>query len=314
MERFRVHEAADCHKEARLKLSSAAAPTVYEQMSIENAKAMALNREMFLKVLSSLMFLMRQGLAIRGHKDDDSDGNLLQLLKLRCEEDSRLSKWLGRRQYLSHDIINELITIFGNELLRQLLNTIRTARWFAILADETADITNCEQLSISIRWVNENFAIHEDFIGLVHVPRITASVLTEAIKDILIRCSLPLAQCRGQAYDGAASMMGHIRGVATRLQAEENSAIAVHCFAHCLNLCLQDAVKQCKPIRSALDVVLEICKLIKRSPKRSLIFEQCKQALSLPGTGLRPLCPTRWTVRCIAIDAVLRNYSALLEK
>lgn len=125
IERFRVHEAADCHKEAKLKLSSAAAPTVHEQMSIENAKAMALNREMFLKVLSSLMLLMRQGLAIRGHKDDDSDGNLLQLLKLRCEDDSRLSKWLDRRQYLSHDIINEVITIFGKELLRQLLDNIR---------------------------------------------------------------------------------------------------------------------------------------------------------------------------------------------
>ena len=209
------------------------------------------------------MLLMRQGLAIRGHKDDDSDGNLLQLLKLRCEDDSRLSKWLDRRQYLSHDILNEVITIFGKELLRQLLDNIRKARWFAILADETTDITNCEQLSISIRWVIENYVIHEDFIGLVHVPRLTSSVLTEALKDIIVRCSLPLAQCRGQAYDGAANMMGHIQGVATQLQTEENSAIAVHCFAHCLNLCLQDATKKCKLIRSALDIVLEICKLIK---------------------------------------------------
>ena len=46
------------------------------------------------------MLLMRQGLAIRGHKDNDSDGNLLQLLKLRCEDDSRLSKWLDSRQCL----------------------------------------------------------------------------------------------------------------------------------------------------------------------------------------------------------------------
>lgn len=28
---------------------------------------------------------------------------------------------------------------------------------------------------------------------------------------------------------------------------------------------------------------------------------------------MRPLCPTRWTVRSIAIDAVLRNYTALLD-
>ena len=44
-----------------------------------------------------------------------------------------------------------------------------------------------------------------------------------------------------------------------------------------------------------------------------VIFEQCKQELSLSGSGLRPLCPTRWTVRNVAIEAVVRNYSALLE-
>ena len=40
--------------------------------------------QMLLKQLSSLKYLLRQGLAIRGH--DDREGNMLQLLKL-CEED-----------------------------------------------------------------------------------------------------------------------------------------------------------------------------------------------------------------------------------
>lgn len=134
-----------------------------------------------------------------------------------------------------------------------------------------------------------------------------------AIKDILVRCALPLAQCRGQGYDGASNMMGHLRGVATQIKAEEAAAISVHCLAHCLNLCLQDTAKKCVPVRIALDIVMEISKLIRYSPKRTLVFEQCKQDLSIPGTSLRPLCPTRWTVRTVAIDAVLRNYPALLE-
>ena len=145
------------------------------------------------------------------------------------------------------------------------------------------------------------------------MPNITASVLTVAIKDILIRCSLPLVQCRGQAYDGAANMLGHLRGVATQILSEEARAIPVDCFAHCLNLAVQDSAKKCEPIRNALDVVLEICKLIKLSPKRSLIFQQCKDDLSISGTGIRPLCPTRWTVRNLSIDSVIRNYPALLQ-
>ena len=58
----------------------------------------------------------------------------------------------------------------GHDLLRQLLSSIHGATWYAILADETADIANQEQLSVSIRWVGDAYEINEDFIGLVHVP------------------------------------------------------------------------------------------------------------------------------------------------
>ena len=66
-------------------------------------------------------------------------------------------------------------------------------------------------------------------------------------------------------------------------------------------------------VRNALDMVIEIIKLIKYSPKRSLIFEKCKQDLSHPVPSHKPLFPTRWTVKTKAIDAVLRNYATLME-
>ena len=46
---------------------------------------------------------------------------------------------------------------------------------------------------------------------------------------------------------------------------------------------------------------------------RTSVFQQCKRELSIEGVGLRPLCPTHWTLRTGAIDAVLKNYSALLK-
>lgn len=107
-------------------------------------------------------------------------------------------------------------------------------------------------------------------------------------------------------------MVGHLLGVAKQLQDEQPAAIKVRCFAHSLNLCLQDAAKKCQPNR-ALDNTMELCKLIKYTPKHTHVFQQCKQELSVKGTGRRPLCPTRWTVRTGAINAVLQNYSALLQ-
>ena len=249
-------------------------------------------------------------MAIRG--DSDTEGNLFHLLSLRGEDDPPLKKWLQQQQYMSHDVSNEIITLLGNALLQELLSRIREGTWFAILADETTDISNNEQLSVSIRWVNKLYEVGEDFIGLVHVPSITASVLTVAIKDILLRCSLPLVQCRGQGYDGAANMMGHLRGVASQYNLKRKEQF-LFIVLRIVLMCLQDSAKKCEPIRNSLDIVIEICKLVMNSPKRLLVFQECKEELHHPGTGLRPLCPTRWTVRNVAIDAVLRNYCALLQ-
>ena len=50
------------------------------------------------------------------------------------------------------------------------------------------------------------------------------------------------------------------------------------------------------------------------SPKRLAQFNHLK-AHALPNSpSLKPLCPTRWTVRTAAINSVLQNYSILLEE
>ena len=52
--------------------------------------------------------------------------------------------------------------------------------------------------------------MYEDLIGLVEVEATHAATLASTIKDILLRVNLQLTQCRGQAYDGAANMAGHL--------------------------------------------------------------------------------------------------------
>ena len=89
----------------------------------------------------------------------------------------------------------------------------------------------------------------------------------QVIRDILLRCCLPISLCRGQAYDGAAVMKGIRRGVAARIRKDVPQALPVHCLAHCLNLCLQDAGKQINLLRDAIQLVREIVQLINCSPK-----------------------------------------------
>lgn len=86
-----------------------------------------------------------------------------------------------------------------------------------------------EQLVVSLWWVDASYSVNEDLIGLVDVET-DASTLSFAIKDVLLRASLPLAQCVGQAYDGASNMAAHLSGVAKRIVDEAPWAMFVHCM------------------------------------------------------------------------------------
>ena len=93
---------------------------------------------MLMRLLSSVRYLSRQGLALRGHHEsaDTLDGNLYQLLLLRSENDCPMKNWLSKREYISPEIVNELITIMGQYVLRNILAKVKEAMWYAIIADE----------------------------------------------------------------------------------------------------------------------------------------------------------------------------------
>jgi hypothetical protein len=62
----------------------------------------------------------------------------------------------------------------------------------------------------------------------------------------------------------------------------------------------------------AIELCREFYELIELSPKRSFLFSSNLSAKGC-GTSLKPLCPTRWTVRTAAIDAILKDYVVLME-
>ena len=308
-EKFRDHEQSHSHSEACVKIAALKQPSVAAQMSSKVLMDQEKHRTLLLRQLDSLQYLTRQGLAIRGHGDED--GNLYQLLKCRANDITGMQQWVKNGSYQSHDIINEMIQIMANQLLQKLLDEIRSAEWYSIIADETRDISGTEKLGISIRWVENNYQVHEDLIGLVQVEATDAATLYSIIKYMLLRVNLQLSQCRGQTYDGAANMAGHLNGLAVRFQSEEHRMLHVHCMAHCLNLCLQDCSCTCCCVRDALDLTSELNTLIRASPKRLALFQQLKNELSYSTPGLKPLCPTRYTVRTAPLNAVIKNYALI---
>ena len=167
------------------------------------------------------------------------------------------------------------------------------------------------QLTICIRYVCPmTFEVFEDCVGLYATDRTDAS-LTKLSKDVLLRLSLPLNRCRGQCFDGASNMSGRRSGVATRIQQEEPRALYVHCMGHSLNLAVQETCRSIKVMADTFDTVLELSKVFKYSAKKKAILLKLKSELAPETIGIRPLCPTRWTVRAESLRSIIVNYSLI---
>ena len=91
----------------------------------------------------------------------------------------------------------------SDQVIRSLADEIRHSHFFALLADETTDVSNHQQLVVCIRWIDDGLQAHEDFIGLYKIDNTKASTPAESIKDVVVGLNLSISNCRGQAYDGA---------------------------------------------------------------------------------------------------------------
>ena len=228
-----------------------------------------------------MRFLSRQGQPIRGD-GDKSDGNYIQLLTLRGEDDSRMLDWLKRKneKYTCAEVQNEMLQIMALSILRDISQNIKNSVYYSIMADERTDVSNREQCVLVLRHVDDDLVAHKDFIRLYKVDSIDSDTLIKTIEDCLFRMNLSLNNGRGQCYDGASNMSGAENGVAKRISEKEPRAVYIHCYGHALNLAVGDTVKQSKIMRDALDTTYGMSKLVAFSPKRDSLFEKLKQELA----------------------------------
>jgi hypothetical protein len=209
----------------------------------------------------------------------------------------------------------------AHDVLRNIVADIHEAGWYSLIVDETTDVSVKEQVSLCLRYVNHDFNVFEDFAGFYETAHTDAKTLVEVKEDVLLRLGLSLDNCRGQCYDGASNMSGRHSGVQARILQKCEKALYVHCCVHSLNLALQDATRSIPMIRDVLDYVKELSTIIRASAKRYALFEKLRKRLQLTeanegetmlSTTLRPLCPTRWTVRATSMRSVVDNYDAIL--
>ena len=219
-----------------------------------------------------MIFLGRQGLSFRGHRDDSpaveenpcaNHGNFLPAGDSILED--HLKTAASNAIYTSKTIQNKLISICGDLIRRKILQRIRKVGFFSIIADKATDVANDEQLSISIHFVDGDLP-SERFLSFNEcLSGVSGENIADDIIDKLVEWQIHPHLLRGQAYDGAGAMAGNSKGVGACIVTKYPKALYTHCASHWLNLC----VVKCCSLRDIRKLLIQFHVFLLIPPKSS---------------------------------------------
>ena len=129
------------------------------------------NRRYIRAVIEALRYTCCQNIAQRGHRENSDSlnrGNFIELLSMLNNFDEIIQKKLescpSNAKYIHHDIQSEIINIMAGMITSEISEEVKDAEYFALLVDETKDVSKTEQLSIVVCYLH-NDDIYEIFLG-----------------------------------------------------------------------------------------------------------------------------------------------------
>lgn len=135
------------------------------------------NQELIIKncgyiksIIKYLEFAARQGIALRGHRDDSTSSDEEHQEKFRALIDFRvdsgdrtlkehLDSCRRHATYISKTIQNDLLQCMGNYIQSQNIAQVKNGCFYGIMADEVTDVSVFEQVGVALRYVQNCVAV-----------------------------------------------------------------------------------------------------------------------------------------------------------
>ncbi|XP_058733557.1 uncharacterized protein LOC131605187 [Vicia villosa] len=283
--------------------------------------------------LDCLRYLLKQGLAFRGHDESIesyNQGNFLEMLRWYADKKKKVRRVVLENapknlKMTSPSIQRDIIKAAALETTKAIINDLGD-ELFSILVDESRDISDKEQMAVVLRYVNKDGIIVERFLGIAHVKTTTSLSLKMAIDELLCKHGLTTSRIRGQGYDGASNMQGKIFGLKSLILKESPCAFYVHCFVHQLQLTLVAIAKDHLQVCSLFSLISTLLNVVEGSCKRNDMLHEgqmmkVRDALEngeiVSGKGLnqetslkRP-ADTRWSSHYATLVNLILMYSSV---
>jgi len=299
-------------------------PALKEKKKIE----VQTNRIIVKQLVDITLFLGKHGIAFRGHNEKWSDavrGNFKDLVILLAEYSPVLSSYITQLKekgkhmtsFITWQRQNQLIDSISNSILKSIVQEVNTARIFSISIDTTFDISRHEQVSFVIRYTDESKGkIVERLLMICTTSSTNSQTLYSIFLNIFEKTNIDWKNnLIGQSYDGAANMRGEYNGLQAKIKSENNQAIYIWCWAHRLNLIVEQGVKSCLEAVDFFGILAKVYDITCSSKNRVFVFEQNQKERNptWPVRSLKRVTTTRWSSHSTALNTILITWEALID-
>ena len=131
----------------------------------------------------------------------------------------------------------------------------------------------------------------------------SGKALAETILTEIGNLTLDINNCRGQGYDGAASVSGHINGLSAHILRINEKAVYTHCHSHRLNLVVA-ASCSIQYVKNIFDQIKELSFFFNFSEPRQKMLDLSieNHAPDCLKKKLKNVCRTRWVEQITGLD------------
>ncbi|XP_077293770.1 zinc finger MYM-type protein 1-like [Arctopsyche grandis] len=284
----------------------------YRQEINEHNEEVKMNREILSKLIDCIVFCGKFELPLRGHDETDDAANpgvFRGLLEYFGKLDDNLIN-----HFLNSSVFKESSKIIKNELLECILSVckeeirseIQRAKYLALMADDTNDVSEHAQQVIVFRYELEG-KVYERFWGFFNPISQDAEGLAVCIEEQLkIVLDDDHDKLIAQTYDGAAVVSGEKGGVQKIIKKSYKNAHFIHCYAHQLNVIIEKAASKNTQVRIFFSSLAAIPAYFAKSPSRLAALEGISKRNPQESS-------TEWNFNSGVVNTVFDNKQVLIQ-
>ncbi|KAG1933968.1 zinc finger MYM-type protein 1-like [Pimephales promelas] len=321
-EKCKRHESSRSHLDNAMRLQFIGKLSIAEQLDEgyrigirRHNEEVAKNRHILSRIIDCVKFCGAFELALRGHDEIESSENpgiFRGLVDFVASLDGVLKEHLengtlfkGTSKMVQDELLDCMLSVVKEHIIKEA----QSSDFLSIQVDETTEIATQCQLVLVLRYIDAKSNVQERFFEFIPLHSATADSIATALKERLA-VILPEDQ-RGklisQAYDGASVMKGATAGVQKKIQNVYPNAHYVHCYAHQLNVIIQQATSHIPRVRIFFSDLGGFASFFSRSPKRTDVLDKAV------AHGLPTSSNVRWNFHGCAVNTVFEHREDLIR-